>query len=124
MVTIMDEQEVRDSILLSIKKKIGGLDEDNEYFNTDLILNINASFMVLAQVGVGPAIPYKIDGPENTWDEFECHNLEGVKEYLFIKAKLTFDPPQNGSAMNALEKRADELEWRLQIFSEELNNGE
>lgn len=120
----MDEQTVRNSILLTIKKMIGGLDEENDHFNTDLITIINSTFMVLCQLGVGPDMPYKITGPENTWDEFECFDLESVKEYLFLKTKMIFDPPVNGSVTSSYEQRASELEWRLQIFSEELKNAE
>lgn len=121
----MGEQtvSVQDSILLSTKKKLGGLQEDNTHFDVDLIDFINSSFMVLCQVGVGPNTPYRISGPDNTWDEFECFDLESVKEYIFLKTKIVFDP-STGAAQSAHEQRAAELEWRLQIFSEELRNGE
>ena len=120
----MNQEEVRESILLTIKKMIGGLDEENDHFDTDLITIINSTFMVLCQLGVGPDTPYKIEGSDNTWDEFECFDLASVKEYLYLKTKLTFDPPSNGSASSSYEQRVAELEWRLQIFSEELKNGE
>lgn len=120
----MDEQTIRESILLTVKKMIGGLDEENEVFDTDLITIINSTFMVLAQLGVGPDIPYKIEGPDNTWSEFECFDLESVKEYIYLKTRMTFDPPANGSAASSYEQRAAELEWRLQIFSEELKDAE
>lgn len=112
-----------DSILLSVKHLIGGLDEDNTYFDMDLKIFINSTFMVLAQVGVGPDEPFKITGPETLWSEFECFDLESVKEYMYLKVKLAFDPPQNGSVMQAYNDRAAELEWRLGIFSEELKDG-
>lgn len=120
----MNPQEVSESILLTVKKMIGGLDEDNEYFNTDLITIINSTFMVLCQLGVGPNTPYRISDATNTWSEFDCFDLEAVKEYMFLKTKMIFDPPSNGSAMSAYEQRAAELEWRLQVFSEELKNAE
>lgn len=119
----MDEDTIRESILLTVKRMIGGLDEENTQFNTDLITIINSTFMVLCQLGVGPETPYKIDGPDNTWDEFECFDLEAVKEYMYLKTKISFDP-STGAAESAYEMRAAELEWRLQIFSEELKNAE
>ena len=118
------EEEIRDSILLSVKKMLGGLDEDNDHFNTDLIIVINSIFMVLAQLGVGPTEPFRIDGPDDEWEDFECYDLESVKEYVYLKTKLTFDPPQNGSAASSFEARASELEWRLMIYSEDLRNAE
>lgn len=120
----MNQEDVRDSILLTIKKMIGGLDEENTQFDTDLITIINSTFMVLCQLGVGPSTPYKIDSPNNSWSEFDCYDLEGVKEYLYLKTRMTFDPPANGSAASSFEQRAAELEWRLQIFSEELRDAE
>ena len=120
----MGEENIRDSILLTVKKMLGGLEEANDHFNDDLIVIINSTFMVMAQLGIGPEQPYRISGPENTWDEFECFDLESVKEYLYLKTKLVFDPPQNGSVSSALEARADQLEWRLMIFSEDLRNAE
>lgn len=119
----MAEINTEDSILLSVKKLIGGLDEENTYFDTDLKIFINSTFTVLAQVGVGPNEPFRITGPETLWSDFECFDLEAVKEYMYLKVKLTFDPPQNGSAMQAYDDRAKELEWRLGVFSEELKDG-
>ena len=120
----MDEDTIRESILLTVKRMIGGLDEESDVFNTDLITIINSTFMVLCQLGVGPNTPYRIDGPDNTWDEFECFDLEAVKEYMFLKTKQTFDPASNGATSGAYDQRAAELEWRLLIFSEELKNAE
>ena len=110
-----------DSILLSIKKLIGGLDETPAPFDTDLIIFINATFTVLAQLGVGPAEPFKIEDASATWDDFECGNLEAVKEYIYLKVKLVFDPPANSSVMEAYRARANELEWRMNVISEEAN---
>lgn len=120
----MNDETIRDSILLTVKKMIGGIDEVSTVFDTDLITIINSTFMVLAQLGVGPDVPYRISGPDNEWSEFECFDLEAVKEYLYLKTKMTFDPPANGSAASSYEQRAAELEWRLQIFSEELKDAE
>lgn len=114
---------VEDSILLSIKKMIGGIDEENDHFDTDLKIFINSTFTVLAQIGVGPEEPFKIKGPETKWSAFDYSDLEAVKEYMYLKTKLTFDPPQNGSVMQAYNDRASELEWRLGVFSEELIDG-
>lgn len=120
----MANPKPEDSILLSVKRMLGGLDEENKYFDLDLIIYINSIFTVLAQVGVGPSTPYKIVDATDEWSDFECYELEAVKEYIYLKTKLTFDPPSSGSVMQAFKERANELEWRLMIFSEELNDGE
>ena len=120
----MAELNLEDSILLSIKKLIGGLDEEDTSFDMDLIVFINSTFTVLAQVGVGPDEPFRISGKASRWTDFEYDDLEAVKEYMFLKVKMTFDPPLNGSIMEAYRQRANELEWRLNVFSEELHDEE
>ena len=112
-----------DSILLSIKSLIGGLDETVTRFDTDLMIFINSTFTVLSQVGVGPDEQFRIEGPDEVWSDFECHDLEAVKEYMYLKVKLTFDPPLNSTILNAYQERASELEWRLGVISEELADG-
>lgn len=120
----MADNKAEDSILLSIKKLIGGLDEEDTSFDMDFIVFINSTFTVLAQVGVGPAEPFRISDKTAKWSDFDYDDLEAVKEYMFLKVKMTFDPPLNGSIMEAYKQRANELEWRLNVFSEELHDEE
>ena len=42
-----------ESILTSIKKMLG-ITEEYEHFDSDLIIHINSVFMILTQLGVGP----------------------------------------------------------------------
>ncbi len=110
-----------DNILQTIKKLLGGYDGENTYFDTDLIIFINSAFVTLAQLGVGPVQPFVID--ENTlWEEFECYDLEAVKEYIYLKVKTVFDPPLNSSILGAYQSRMSELEWRLNVFVEDLKD--
>lgn len=120
----MDNEKVKDSILLTVKKMLGGINEDNEHFDIDLLVIINSIFTVLAQVGVGPEVPFKVEDADTEWSEFDCNDLEAVKEYIYLKTKATFDPPQNGSVMGSYDQRASELEWRLHVFSEEIRDAE
>lgn len=113
-----------ESILLSVKHAIGGLDENVSYFDPDLIMFINSAFTVLAQLGVGPEEPFKIEDSSNEWSEFEYNDIEAVKEWMFIRVKTLFDPPINGSVMQAYKERQAELEWRMNVMSEEIKDGE
>ena len=45
---------MEESILTSIKKLLG-ITEDYEQFDTDIIIHINSVFMILTQIGVGPS---------------------------------------------------------------------
>jgi len=120
----MNNDTIQDSILLTIKHAIGGLDEEETHFDPDLIMFLNSEFTVLAQLGVGPSIPFKVEDVDTEWAEFDYQNLEAVKEYLLLRTKLIFDPPINGSVMQAYENRIQELTWRLNVFAEEIRDGE
>ena len=63
--------EIGGSILKTIAKMMGPAVGD-DYFNPDLIWNINAALSRLCQLGVGNTVPYpfKITGPDEVWDDF------------------------------------------------------
>ena len=101
------------SILRTIRRMIGP-DEDYEHFDTDLIININAAFSRLCQLGVGPETPFKITGEEETWCDFiEPGHQEEVKQYIYLKTRLVFDPPASSSVINVYKEEIDKLEWLL-----------
>ena len=106
---------MNESILTSIKKMLG-ITEDYEHFDPDLIIHINSVFMLLNQLGVGPATPYFITSKHNTWSEFMSNttDLEMVKSYMYLKVRLLFDPP-TGGVLDAINKSASEFEWRLNV---------
>lgn len=116
----MQDTELEESILTSIKKLLG-IASDNDAFDLDIIFHINTVFANLAQMGVGPKdesgenIGFKIISDEEVWGDFTEDNIliENVKTYVYIKVKLIFDPPQTGPLLNAYEAQAKELEWRL-----------
>jgi hypothetical protein len=101
-----------DSILNSIKKLLG-IAEDYEYFDSDILVHINSVFIGLAQLGVGPKNPFHIYDKTAVWDDFmQGDPLDQVKSYVYFKVRLMFDPP-SGTAMDAMKSAISELEWRL-----------
>lgn len=104
---------MQESILTSIKKLLG-ITEDYQYFDTDIIMHINSVFMILMQLGIGPANGFSITGDSEVWSDFlsDATWFEGVKSYVYLKVKLIFDPPQSGTLLNAMEKQVSEFEWR------------
>jgi len=108
-----------DSILTSIKKLLG-IEEDYNQFDTDIIININSTLMALTQLGVGPVEGFSITDKTATWTEFldGRKDLEGVKTYVYLKVRLLFDPPQTGFLVDAIKNQIAELEWRLNIQAE------
>lgn len=109
--------KVTDSILLTVKKMLG-IAEEYTAFDIDLIVNINSVFLTLNQLGVGPEKPYRIEGSEESWEDFLKNDREkfpGVETYVYLKTRLLFDPPTNSFLVDAMQKQCDELEWRLNI---------
>lgn len=108
-----------ESILTSIKKLLG-IDESYTVFDPDIIMHINSVFMILTQMGVGPAEGFSIEGEDSTWSDFTGGNItiESVKTYVYMKVKLMFDPPLSSAHIEALNKQISELEWRLYTSAE------
>lgn len=116
-----DKTQARESILKSIRQMIGP-DSGYDVFDTDLITHINSAFMVLAQAGVGPMVPFRITGEDETWGLFTDYipYLEAVKSFIFLEVKNIFDPPSNSSVQKAYEEKALEYLWRLNVQAETL----
>lgn len=110
-----------ESILLTIAKMLG-IEEDYEHFNTDLVIHINSVLMELNQLGVGPPEGFVIEDETSTWTDFIPDStpmrLDAVKSYMYLKVKLLFDPPENGSTIAAIERQIDRYEWRINVAAE------
>ena len=115
----MPETSAIESILLSTKKLLG-LPEDYDPFDTDVIIAINSAFSTLQQLKVGPESGFEISNKDALWNEFTNgeKGLNPVKTYIYLRAKLLFDPPETSYAREALKKQADEIEWRLNVYAE------
>lgn len=107
-----------DSILTSVKKDLG-IAEAYEHFDSDIIRHINSVFMILNQLGVGPAKCFTITDKYDTWLDFiESDQMEAVKSYMYLKVKLLFDPPQSSAAIESINRMISEYEFRLNVASE------
>lgn len=108
-----------ESILTSIKKLLG-IAEDYEAFDTDIMIHINSVFMILTQLGVGPANGFRITGKYETWEEFVSDGIvaDAVKTYVYLKVRLLFDPPTSSAVMDAINRSISEYEWRLNVAAE------
>lgn len=108
-----------DSILTSIKKLLG-ITEEYTHFDADLIMHINSVFMVLTQLGVGPAEGFVIKDQYDEWTDFidDPVQLQAVKSYMHLKVKLLFDPPLSSSVIESMNRMISEFEWRLNVAAE------
>lgn len=104
-----------ESILGSIRHQCNA----DPYFDQDLIMHINTVFGILQQIGVGPEEGFAIDDDNSTWDEFTEDDplLNMVKTYMYLRVKVLFDSASESSYLiDTYNKKADELEWRLNIY--------
>ena len=108
-----------ESILTSIKKLLG-IAEEYEHFDPELIMHINSVFMILTQIGVGPEEGFMIEDETSTWSDFiqDSTKIESVKSYIHHRVRLMFDPPQSSFVVEAMNRTANELEWRLYMAAE------
>lgn len=105
-----------DSILNSTKKLLG-ITEEYTHFDADIIMHINAVFLVLQQMGVGPETPFVITDATQTWSEFssDINLIEMVKPYMALKVQMGFDPPTSSIVAEAKNNMIKEYEWRLNV---------
>ena len=111
---------LNNSILDTIKKLLG-LASDYEVFDADVMIHINAAFLTLNDLGVGPAQPFVVNDKEQTWVQFfggVDQQYESVKAYIYLKTRLAFDPPATSFAIDAMQKQAEEYAWRLNVRAE------
>lgn len=110
-----------DSILLSVKKALG-IDSECTDFDTELIMHINTVLSTLTQIGVGSEDGFVISGAEEKWSDFVADELKWsqIRTYVYTKVRLIFDPPQGTAVVEAMNKVANELEWRLYVIADNL----
>lgn len=111
---------MEDSILDTIKKMLDIYEEDTA-FDLDIIMHINAALSELIHCGVGNQEGFAIEDKTATWGDFEPDPVakNNVIEYVYCKTKLVFDPPANSFTCEALNKRADEAQWRAYMLLDE-----
>lgn len=110
---------MEDSILGSIKKLLGIADE-YDVFDTDIIIHINSCISILDQLGYPVGID-SITGDDETWSDLigaDVTKFNHIKEYIYLKTKMLFDPPQNSSLIASTEKLINECEYRIFVVSD------
>lgn len=116
----MAQDSINDSILLTVRKLIGG-DVNGDAFDQDLIIHINSAFETLYQLGVGTDTPFHIFDETSKWSDFinDGSRFRMCLSYVVLRVRLVFDPPTNSSLSAALKEEMRELEWRLTIQHDE-----
>lgn len=110
---------VTESILDTIKQLLG-ISVDDTNFDVDVITDINTELADLYQLGIGPPEGFTINDSTSKWSDFlgTDKRLEFVKSYIHLNVKLSFDPPQSSSIIEAIERKIKKLEFRISIAPE------
>lgn len=107
-----------ESILNSIKEKLGMLD-DYTQFDNEIIMDINSAFFILNNLGIGPDDPFTISSADDVWTDFiDDGKEELVKSYIALRVRLLFDPPANSFLVDSINKQISEFEFRLMVDAE------
>lgn len=107
-----------DSILSSVKTLMpnSGIPQDYAVFDQEIIGLINSELAVLSQLGIGKSNEvFSITGTGEVWSDFlnSTELVSLVAMYIAIRVKIIFDPPSSSIVMDSLNKRADELSFRI-----------
>lgn len=117
----MENAELLDSILLSVKKLIGGIDASEDSFDADIIVHINTVFNELNTLGVGPKNGFSIKDETAKWSDFieDMSKFEMVKTYVVLNVKILFDASSMASSViEAINKQIAKIEWLLNVTAE------
>ncbi len=113
---------MENSILTSTKKVLG-LAEDYTVFDEDIIQFINGALSTAEQAGAGLTTIFSIEDNSVEWDSLglDPKNLAMLKNYVYLKARMLFDPPGTSFALDAMKQQISELEWRMNVREDGLH---
>lgn len=111
MVAIDGSERVLDTI-----KPMLGIQSDTSEFDLDILTNINAAWLTLLQLGVCRNSDFYI--VVNTcWDDIPSMvNPDVLCNYLYLKTKRVFDPPNSSGVISAIDAQIKELEFRISVM--------
>ena len=108
-----------DSILTSIKKLMG-LTEEYDAFDQDILILINSVLFELEQIGVKAKEGFSLTDKTVVWSDYSDDDrlLNVLKPYIYMKTKLTFDPPTSSGALDSMNRIIDRFEWRINLYAD------
>lgn len=106
-----------DSILLSTKHVLG-LSDDYDIFDEGIIMHINMALASAESIGCPISVNAVVEDETALWSSLDLpHNqLNILKNYVYLKARLMFDPPTTSYLIEALNKQVAEIEYRMHVL--------
>lgn len=111
---------MEESILNDIREMLGIKDPSYDVFDTDIMVNINAAIGILNQLGIGVE-GFFLTTSGQTWTDLlgeKQYGFQLVKQYVYLRTKVVFDPPTSGFVLDAYNDQIKNLEWRLNVIHE------
>lgn len=110
-------------ILEDVKNSLG-ISKEDDSFDSEILMHINGAYILINQVGAckeGLEITNETIWDDILRDEQEEGNksFSIIKQYIFTKVKVLFDPPQTSATLEVLTNLSDELLWRIRLAYEE-----
>lgn len=105
------------SILVSTKAALGVTPEQHA-FDSMIVMHINSVLSTLEQLGVGPEGGLMVTSQVQTWSDLigSDNRLNMVKSYMYMRVRMMYDPPDIGFVITAIQEEIKEMEWRLNVF--------
>ncbi len=111
-----------DSVLLMTKKLLG-ITPSLTDFDPDVMAAINAALFTLKQLGAGTKDGKMVSDQTTTYqdlygDDNPDLDIEAIKQYIYCRVRIIFDPPQQSSLLQSLKEQVEELQWRIRLAVE------
>lgn len=122
----MESISPKDSILETIKKKLG-IDKDDTSFDVDIVWDINSVFLTLYNLGVGPNFIFSIEDNTETWSDFlvdSSVDLRAVVTYIYLNCRLSFDPPSASFVVESINNQISKLEFEMNVIVDDGSGGD
>lgn len=105
-----------DSILNTVKKYLNVNSEDS-FYDMDLVMLINGAIERLKELGYNHDSTFTITDQNETWDQYlgDDNRKNSIMEYICLKTRMGFNPPQSSSMLDVCKSRLDELEYILYV---------
>lgn len=112
-------EETKPSTMLDDIKLMCGIPKDNKDFDVQIKIHANGALGTLHQFGYFSGNLYRIED-NSVWDDIETDpELQAsIVEYICLRTRLSFDPPQSSSLESSLTGRMDELEFRINVLAD------
>ena len=87
----------------------------DDSFDAQVMGFINSVLADLVDFGVGPADGLTITGDTEEWEDLgeSPSDTDRIKNLIYLKVRLFWDPPQTSFLLEAHNKQIEEATWRI-----------